>query len=538
MKAIPWVWIALGLVVLVVFSIRYAVFSGMEPRIDQAYFAACMRDLVSADHLLPKRAVGQGFRQALETDNKSALYAIGRPIYVSPQFAFELVPFLIGSASLLLVGYSYSHVVALSVLASVITLVPVTALFQRCARTTNLAGLAGALFYASATYATLFSPWGVHNFGVFMLVLAIALATPLMATSSGWTHSCIRRLAALGAVTLVAAYSHFINPLLVPLTLLMGLVGLPGISVRRKIKLVAVYGLIVCIGIAPVGVVSAFLHQVRGSFLVYANVSTSLASYLGGMPDRAGLWFVLGMRLISAPGVVCGILGLAWMASVTRFRLPFWLLVAHFTCYCLSPGFIWNGSNTYLRTYNYVIPFLAIGMGWLLLQVIEPDGFLRRYLALRILVGACLAWHLAIQIPVNGCEAWARRHARDFAVDYLDGQGDLRPIIRSIERRAGTEPILFWDFPERFAYLSLASNTANAAPSALDSAGAGGQILKTSMRPQGYVVAVRRGSFLEGCLGAALCRIHGGEAEVRLVARWPCSVAAYGPFALYRMQVR
>ena len=537
----PWVWVVLAAVVLLMFSMRYAVFSDMEPRIDQAYGAACMRDLVSADHLLPKGTVSHGFWQALETDNRSLLFAIGRPIYVGPQLAFELVPFFIGSALLLLVGYSYSHVVAFGVLASALTLVPITVMFRRCTQTTDLSSLAGALFYSSATYVSLFSPWGVHNFGVFMLVLAVALITPLMAGPSAWTHSCTRRLAALGAVTLLAAYSHFINPLLVPLTVLLGLVGLPETSVRRKIQLVAFYGLIMCVGLAPVGLLSAFLHQIRSNFLVYANADSSLGSYLAGIPQRAGLWFVSGMRLVSVPGVVAGITGLAWMAWATRFHLPFWSLVAHFTCYCLVPGFTWNGSNTYLRTYNYVIPFLAIGMGWLLLQVMVPNACFRRCRTLRIFVGVCLAWHLAIQIPINGYEAWARRHSRDFAVDYLDGQGELRPIVRSIQLRAGTEPVIFWEFAERFAYLSLSSNTSNAAPSALDSTLKKldrGESLKIAVPTKGYVVANQRGLFSEENLSAAFFKIHRRKAEVEFVTRWPCSIPAYGPFVLYRIDIR
>jgi hypothetical protein len=435
-------------------------------------------------------------------------------------------------------GFTYGHVVGLSVLASAMTLVAVTILFQRVARTWTLAGLSGALFYGSVSYATLFSPLGVHNFGVCMLVVAVAVATPVMANLSGWARSCVRAVAALGAVTVVAAYSHFTNALLLPLACVLGLIWAPGLAVRQRSQLAVLYDVIICVGLAPVGVVTAFLHQTHDGFLVFANASSGLGTYLAGMPQRALVWVVSGMRLVSPPGIVAGIMGLAGMASVTRFRLPFFLLVAHFSWYCLAPGFIWNGSNTYLRTYNYVIPFLAIGMGWLLLQVIRPESVLTRCGGIRMVASACLVWHLAIQVPVNGWEGWARGHAPDFAVDYLEGQGELRPIVRSIERRVVGEPVLFWDFPERFVYLSLAREPGNAVGSALDSTGRGGQFLKTRMPAKGYVAAIQSGSFSEEDLNAALLRRHAGDAGIKLVARWQCSIPAYGPFALYRMQLR
>lgn len=531
-------WVALAIVALVIFATRYAIFSGVEPRIDQAYFASSMRDLASADHMLPRDTARQGFRQALERDTSSALYAIARPIYASPQFALELLPFGLGSVCLYLVGYSYTHVVALSILTSAITLIPVTVLFRRSTHAPGLSGLSGALFYASSSYVALYSPWGVHNFGVFMLVLAIALGTRLMPASANWTNFPNRRIAALAAITVLGAYSHFTNTLLLPLTFLLSLVALRQISFRRKIQIATLYCFIVFIGVAPVGIASIMFHKTQSSFLVYANVGNSLSAYLSGMPQRAVLWFAYGTRLFSIPGLLTGILGLAWMTSVTRIRLPMCFLIAHFTCYCLAPGFIWNGSSTYLRTYNYVIPFFAVGMGWILLQMITPGTMVRRHRTLFALIGMCLAWHLATQLPRNGYEAWARRHTQDFATDYLDGQGELRPIVGSIEQVVGTDPVLFWNFSERFAYISLAKDTRTVLPSALDSSGPGVQVLNSRMPANGYVLAIASDSFSRGDLSAAVGKIHGRPAEVRLLSRWPCSIPDYGPFALYWMQFR
>jgi hypothetical protein len=534
-------WLSLGSLVLLVFAVRLAVFSDTEPRVDQSYFASNMRLLAEADHIMPTGAHGTSFQVKLETDEKSLLYGVGRPLYTTPQEAFEAIPFILGSSFLALFGYSYTHVVALSVFASVIAFVPLTLLFRRITQTRGLPSFAAVLFYATSTYAALFSPWGVHNFGVLSFLIAVSVATPLLANSSSWTGNLNRPIGVLVGVTLLAAYSHFLNPILLPFALTLGLLTLPNLSIPRKALFAVVYGGIILVCLAPVGLLAGYVHQIQGNFLIFANVDSSPLGYLEGLPGRAGAWFVFGIHLFSGPGLVAGSAGLAGMALMTRFRLPFAVVAAHFFCYCLIPGFIWNGSNTYLRTYNYVIPFFALGMGWILLATLLPGGCLSRFVFLRLLLVGCLVWHLLIQIPLTGYRSWARLHVNDFVTDYLNGQGELRPIINEIERTAGTDPILFWGFSERFLYLSLASRTDTVAPSSLSSIlekVEHGQFLRHNMADHGYIVGTESESLTRPKLDGALSAIYRLPLRSELFRRYQNSVVAYGPLVLTYADIR
>ena len=509
----------------------------MEPRIDQAYFSSNVRDLVEADHWLPRIQSGQTLRNALETDRHSVLYVIGRPLYTGPQFSFEIVPFFLSSIILKVFGYSYSNIVALSILVSAAAVIPLAFLFRRCVAGSALTAVFPALFYATAAYSSLYSPWGVHNFGVLAFIGAIAIAASILKESASRGRSLYFIVTTLAGITLLAAYSHFTDVILVPIVMVFGLSTMQDRSAGVRMVSVALYGVIVLVGLAPVGLLALFLHQIHDNFLVYANVNTSLIGYLSALPERVHVWVTAGESLFSTPGMACGVAGLAWMGFTTRIWLPFLGLCAHFLCYCLVPGFIWNGSYTYLRTYNYAIPLLTVGIGWLLLRILQPDGGLSRNRFFRILTAACLIWHLLAQFSMDGYRGWARTKSYEFFVDYLQGQGEVRSVVSDIEVQVGSGELFFWDFPERFLYLSLGRRTANVSPSALTSIleklNRGENVL-FEMPTSVHVVAREGDAFSESKMLNAIQTLRKLPARMTPLARYP--TLSYGTVLLYKVE--
>jgi hypothetical protein len=111
----------------------------------------------------------------------------------------------------------------------------------------------------------------------------------------------------------------------------------------------------------------------------------------------------------------------------------------------------------------------------------------------------------------------------------------LQPIINGIERTAGNEPILFWGFPERFLYLSLARRTDNVVPSSLLSVLEKvkyRQFSGNDMPNHGYVVGTDTGLLTRQKLDAALFGIYGLPLESDSLRRYPDSVGVYGPILL------
>jgi len=525
------------------FVLRFGLFRSTEPRGDASYWAIVLRDMVSADRLLPAGSGGVGVLRALESAREgdtSWLYAVGRPVHASPIWLFTEVPLLFQSLLLAIFRYSYEHVAALSILGSVLAIFALSVLAARCSEAPRFAAVAAALIYTGSAYAMLYSPWGVHNWGVFALIAAVAIATPLLANPAGWTEKSKLRLLILASVTLFAAYSHFTNPVIMAIAMPMALGFLPGVTIRRKAALVLYFGLVVCLGLAPVGILTLALHKLWTSFGVFANTGNSPWHYVAGIPQRGGQWFEFGAALFSLPGLAVGVTGLAAMAFATRFRLPACVTAAHFLCYCLVPGFIWNGSHTYLRTYNYAIPFLALGIAWLLAYTIRAGFRAPGARFLRIMVIALVTWHMAVQIPWGGYRAWAEKRAPDFVEIYLAGQGRLSPIVSGIEQITKDERLIFEDNTVEYEYLPLASNSAHIERSsvqALLDRQSRGQSLLADLPDSGYLIArdSEEYPFREEDFASAVYRLRHSPSRIALVGVYPTGVREYGDIRLYHM---
>ena len=534
-------WLALSLILCLVFGIRYAAFRNSEPRIDASYYAFCVRSVASATHVLPQKTVSDSVLEALASDEHSLAYALGRPAFSSPQWIFMQIPFLMECVLLLICKYSYAHMVGLSILGSVAVLPALALLSLRCGQGHVMNGLIATVFCGTSAYAALYSPWGVHNWGVFALVAAVAFAAPLMADGPDWRQTGSRRAALIGVATLLAAYSHFTNPILAPLAMTLAVCVVPGLNVPQKARVLVVFAGVVFDGIAPPVLLSIILNKTWLTFGIYTNVSNSPTTYLSGVMVRAAKWLVLGTQLFSLPGMVLGLAGLLLMAVKTRYRLPFCVAFAHFLCFCFIPGFIWNGSHTYLRTYNYLIPFLALGMAWLTVRVTKTA---LAGLAARLLQGgviACIAWHLVMQIPISGYGRWASRHVPDFVDYFLQGQGSLRPIVHEMERRVGAGTVIFWGTSEEYVYLSLANRFSGVVLlpiTALLDRKRRGEPLRTSIQGETEYVVGSDGNQLplsKERVTEAFKALGRTVRGVELLEVFPSSVPVYGRFYLYRV---
>jgi hypothetical protein len=527
-----------------VFSIRALLFGSAEPRVDQAYFAASVRQLVEADHVWPT-STGAGFRHALETDRDSMLYALGQPIYNSPQyFAFTLIPFLMTSGLVFLVGYSYTTITLLSIAASSLVLIPIAGIciyvgggWSSGRNVSLMLAGSGCLLYAASAYPALYSAWGIHNCGALFLVSAVAVAMPFIAN----VHACgVMRPSVLTAlVSVIAGYSHFTNVILLPVPLVFALLSAPGLSARRRVVVAVVCGALICAGFAPVAITTMLLNK-TGTSLTYMNVGASLSDYAANIAAGAAAWFSAGAQLISLPGTIAGVAGLFWLAAVTPYRLPLFLTLWHFACYCLIPGFAWNGSNTWLRTYNYVIPFVTIGLAWILVKGSLLTSSWRLVPAIRIVILAGVVWHVVAQIPFKGYTQWANDHVPDFSHDYLIGQGALRAVVADLETISTGKPLTFWDYPARFVYCSLARNDSHVTTSTVTSIAKRieqGQFHQMVLPPDALVVASEP-EFNHNRVPATLHAVYGVDGTLRVEKRWRSPVPVYGAFAAYRVQAQ
>lgn len=543
-------WIAITLLATVLLPVRLNSFSQTEPRHDQGYFASTVRDLLAADHVLPRRTPGQSFSAALQSDQKSVMHTIGRPLYANPLFALLLVPFFAWSLLLAPFGYSYQHLTELSIITSVFNLLPLTLLFRRVTGFSGLAAAAAAGAYATSAYVGLFSAWGYHNLALNTFLWAalagssLSLAPAATSEKALWA-GLVRNLWPLIVLTLAATYSQQINVLLVPAAITLYILVFPGVPLSLRIKAAALYAAAVLAGLAPVGLFATALHRVQHDFTSYANTGSSIGGYLLGTGSRAGAWFLCGRQMFSLPGTLAGIAGVVYLA-LRKSRLPLAFLAVHFLGYCLIPGLTWAGGHTYLRTWNYVIPILSIGIGFLLVELFGNAARLRQQAAVAVVFTLAVAAHLSAQWPSNGMNSWVEDRLGDFVSTYLIGQGELRPAIAKLETQVNGAPLLFWGLPEKYAYVSLAHNADNVGLSVLTSDGMYSRNTRpTTFGPDGtrleYMIASKEADsgdpFSEEALKSALRRLYHVEPEVRYLGEYPLSSAWCRTLVLYSAKI-
>jgi hypothetical protein len=433
---------AIGILIAVyaacVFALRLHDFAGLEPRIDQAGFAHWVRDLARADHFLPDRSAGESWLGALERDRESFVHRFAIRVYNVHHLAFNAVPLGIHLAISSLFGDAYPTQIAASIAGSVCVLLALGTVPLWLARGRRpfahevWVGLASLLVASTALYLHLFSAFGVHNYGVAALLAATGLATRWLTSTAGRGILA----AALGAV--LAVYTHWTNLLLLPLATALALAATVEWGARARVAAALRYAVVVGACVLPAVGLALALDAAR-SDLIYVTSADPTAVGWRAVIDRAGSWFGTGATLFSWPGLVLGLVGVGAAYRVQQMRLPAMLLLVHFVLWSALPGI----AEKRLRTYLYVLPFLALGVGTTLVLACRPvareiargrrPGWLDgRWL---VAVGSVLlvGWHVGLQLPGLVSDERARRRMPEFWTQYRQGQGTLAPMVAGIE---------------------------------------------------------------------------------------------------------
>ena len=272
--------------------------------------------------------------------------------------------------------------------------------------------------------------------------------------AESWEAVPVRPVCLILLFCAIACYSHWTNVFLLLPAVIISLLAIREISFRRRVAIAAVLTVLMGAMLLPVGLLAAMLHKTDNNFLVYMDLGNSPWVLLRGIPARGLKWFSAGCEMFSPAGLLLGITGLVWIAKGYRILLPVICLAVHFSAYSLIPGFIWNGSPTWLRTYNYVLPLLSIGVGAML--AVAWRGLRRWPVAGRLVVGVLFLLYIDQQIPKLHAAEWLENRSPDFYSNYLAGQGDLGPTVAGLEESIPEEAqIFFWDYPLRQLYQSL-----------------------------------------------------------------------------------
>ena len=460
-------WLSCGLLIfgcLLIFAYRASRFAGIEPGIDQAAAGRLVQEL-HIDHFVPVQDPGVSFRRRLESDSASGLNRLSRYFVLTPHFILSTVSlafFFLGTAA---VGYHWSGLVVTSIAASVMTLGLTTAWSYWLAAhgqsnersTTQSLACAGVTFVvgASCGYATLFSPWGVHNIGVLALVAASYVTAALLydreVRKTAWIFAAV--------VQACAIYAHWTNIFLLPAATIVAIVLNRAWTLNSRFKVAVEYVAFVAVLAIPV----IALLMTRPDDIMFAGYSSPPNSTTGSFAIvvRAAGWFLASERYFSLPGLAMGIFGVLALGVRRNIWMPATIIGAHWLVWTVMPGFTWNGSPTELRTYNYVLPFLWVGVGItfsVALYSVAPPA----RIAVAIGTAILLIMHLSAQLPFFGASEAVAGRLPQFNENYLCGQGGLRPIIRDVDARVPRGATLIAsDYPTADEYFVLSQHREN-----------------------------------------------------------------------------
>jgi hypothetical protein len=452
---------------LTVFAYRAHRFADIEPRTDQAGHARLVQE-IRIDHFLPAGNPDMGFRRRLEVDNASGLNRIARYVFVTPHFLFSSISLAFFYAGTFLSGYRWQELVVLSIAASTMTLGITTGwAYWICMprreeprQTVEALTGAAATFIAGAFsgYANLFSPWGLHNVGVLALVAAVFATSSALRTAQSANSRTRWRWAA--AAQACAVYAHYTNIFLLPVATVAVLSVSPGQDRRQRVIQIATYGAMLLLITLPVIILLVLKPEVT----VYAGYMGSPRHQfaLHAVALRALGWISAGSRYFSIPGLVLGITGAAILCVRCDIWMPVLIIAAHWLAWTVIPGFSWIGAPTELRTYNYLLPFLWLGIGADAAFVLYG---IRHGVPRTVVIGASailFVIHLATQLPLFGSSAQIALRLPIFYDNYLCGEGRLRRIVSDIDSRVPHgATILAWDYPTQDVYYVLSSHREN-----------------------------------------------------------------------------
>ena len=111
--------------------------------------------------------------------------------------------------------------------------------------------------------------------------------------------------------------------------------------------------------------------------------------------------------------------------------VPACIVAAHFLLWTFMPSFTWNLNHTSLRTFNYLLPWLALGGAATACAALQ--GKHGRRILFGAAVGLLLVAHWILQIRVISSEQAFLRRAPLFNVLYLNRQGEFGYVVSQID---------------------------------------------------------------------------------------------------------
>ena len=230
-----------------------------------------------------------------------------------------------------------------------------------------------------------------------------------------------------------------------------------------RLRWSVLYSLFVAGVIAPIYLV-IIVEFFRPEFSREHSLGTlAVGGYSNGISEfflmvlvRTGEWIERGATLFSLPGLAMGLVGLILMARRQTLYLPLAIAIVHFGVSIFMPLF----GGAYLRTHQYLMPFLVLGaayLGWYLFNVSRGrhNKHLIRYVGL-VVVAISATWHFFIQTQVLTDVRLLTERAPAAWDMYYQGQRQLRPVISDIQTLMPREAILIsWGYGPQFLYTNL-----------------------------------------------------------------------------------
>ena len=440
---------------------RFSLFSDIEPRSDQAFFSWWVQGLAQTDHVFPTIAPDESFLASLERDDESFLHRLLRPIHGKSVAIFTVVPLALRLMAAWIFGDGYGVQVASSIFAATL-IVPAIGFFPvwvfRSGQNHANAMLA-AIFTGSAFYLHYFSPWGNHNIGVLFLILAAVATERAIHFLENKQDGAAKVVLLVALLQVLALYAHWTNVFLVPAATFLAW-AFTSVSMRRKITIAGYY-----LGALLIAALPFFLFaandlsrpNINQNHTVWVLISIAfdrgLFEFVQAAGDRAVQWFYNIATIFSVSGVFLGLLGVALLAVRQRILFPLALCVTHFLISITVAIFI----GAHFRTSLYVLPFLALGLAYLIaLSLSTTRNFLqhRKSPALALagmLMIALASHHLWQQVTKTGVAALIRKQNPVFWATYFQGQGEVGPVAKEIDEALPNRAVVItWGYGMQF----------------------------------------------------------------------------------------
>jgi hypothetical protein len=247
-------------------------------------------------------------------------------------------------------------------------------------------------------------------------------------------------------ISSLCMHIYFSNCLLIPIAVGLFLLTSHGISPKERSLCTFFYFLFLALLLLPSTLLVLTImskQEVTSMRYLYFN-QRGISVYFVGVIERCFLYFTVASSAMSWPWVLGGLVGMVMMAARKFQRMPLIAWLVHFALWILIPGFTFNGSPTWHRTFPYIIPIFAVGVTYLLFELAKLTKNINGQKAI---IAAAIILHLIWNIPIiNKMENLAIQ-IPSFYASYFESRGKLRTAIVQLSRKFNTDDvILCWTY--------------------------------------------------------------------------------------------